>query len=106
VTFLGALPHVQVLRAELQCASDCLLLVLERRAREIEVHPVQAGLVLLTGNEADPEAEVVARQEVNVLDSTVFNQLPAQYSGPAFRPSTPAQHSGPAGRQALAGRAP
>ena len=68
-------------RAELERPGHRLLLVVEGRARQVEVHLVRAGLRLLGREEPDPEPGVVVRQERDAVVGVV-DHLPAQDAGP------------------------
>src|SRR3954467_10899515 len=76
MTLLRALTNVDVPGAELERPRHRLLLVLEGRARQIEVHLVLAGLLLLSWKKSDPEPGVIARQERNAVLGLV-GHLPA-----------------------------
>ena len=58
-----------------------LLLVLEGRARQIQVHLVLAGLLLLGREKFDPEPGVITRQERDAVVGVV-RHFPAQDGGP------------------------
>ena len=55
MALFGELADSEVTPAEVEHPSHCLLLVLVRRARQVEVHLARAGLVLLGQDEPDPE---------------------------------------------------
>ena len=63
----AALTKVDVPGAESERPRCRLLLVIKRRARQIEVHLVLAGLLLLSWKKSDPEPGVIARQERNAV---------------------------------------
>src|SRR6266511_3016113 len=84
VTLLRALTDVDVPGAESERPRHRLLLVLEGRARQIEVHLVRAGLLLLGRQKSDPEPSVTARQECDAV-AGVVGQLPVQDAGPEAR---------------------
>ena len=84
MTLLRALTNVDVPGAESERPRHRLLLVLEGRARQIEVHLVLAGLLLLGWKKSDPEPGVIARQERNAVVGVV-GHLPAQDAGPEAR---------------------
>lgn len=58
-----ALTDVAVPAAESERPRHYLLLVLQRRARQVEVQLVVAGIQLVRGHESDPEARVIVRRE-------------------------------------------
>jgi hypothetical protein len=84
MTLLRALTDVDVLGAEPERPRYRLLLVLQGRARQMEVHLVLAGLLLLSWKKPDPEPGVIARQERNAVLG-VAGHLPAQDAGPEAR---------------------
>jgi hypothetical protein len=86
VALLRALTDVDVPGAESERSRDRLLLILERRARQIEVHPVLARLLLLGRKKSDPEPGVIVRHERNAVVG-VFGHLPAQDTSPEARES-------------------
>jgi hypothetical protein len=61
-----------------------LLLVIQARACQIEVHLVWAGLLLLGRKKSDSETGVVALQEHDAVERAV-GHLPAQNVGPEAR---------------------
>ena len=81
---LRELTDVDVPGAEPERPRHRLLLVLEGRARQVEVHLVLAGLLLLGRQEPDPEPGVVTRQERDAVVGVV-GRLPAQDAGPEAR---------------------
>jgi hypothetical protein len=84
MSLLRALTDVDVPGAESERPRHCLLLVLEGRARQIEVQLVLAGLLLPSWKKSDPEPSVIARQERNAVWGVV-GHLPAQDAGPEAR---------------------
>ena len=84
MTLLRALTDVDVPGAESERPRHRLLLVIEGRARQIEVHLVRAGLLLLGRKKSDPEPGVIARQERDAVEGVV-GHLPAQDAGPEAR---------------------
>src|SRR5215475_13397838 len=81
MTLLRTLANVDVPGAERERPRHRLLLVLERRARQIEVHLVLASLLLLRWKKPNPEPGVIARQERNAVLGVV-GHLPAQDASP------------------------
>src|SRR5262249_53608830 len=81
MTLLRALADVDVPGAESERPRHRLLLVIEGRARQIEVHLVLADLLLLSRKKSDPEPGVIARQKRNAVLGVV-GHLPAQDAGP------------------------
>jgi len=75
---LRALPDIDVPSAKSERFRHRLLLVLQGRARQIEVHPVLAGLLVLAQEKSDPEPGVIARQERDAVVVAVVGRLPAQ----------------------------
>src|SRR5918998_4969887 len=67
MAFLRALTDVDVPGAESERPRHRLLLVLEGRARQIEMHLVLAGFLLLSWQKSDQEPSVIARQERNAV---------------------------------------
>ena len=84
MALLRALTDVDVPGAESERPRHRLLLVLEGRARQVEVHLVLAGLLLLGRKKSDPEPGVIARQERDAVVGVV-GHLPAQDAGPEAR---------------------
>src|SRR5262245_19671377 len=84
MTLFRALTDVDVPGAESERPRHRLLLVLEGRARQIEVHLVLAGLLLLSWQKSDPEPGVTARQKRNAV-LRVVGHLPAEDAGPEAR---------------------
>jgi DNA-binding transcriptional regulator YiaG len=84
MTLLRALANVDVPGSEPERPRHRLLLVLQGRARQIEVHLVLAGLLLLGWKEPDPEPGVIARQQRNAVLGVV-GHLPAQHAAPEAR---------------------
>src|SRR5258708_5157052 len=85
MTLLRALATVDVPGAEPERPRHRLLLVLLGGARQIEVHLVLAGLLLLSWKKSDPEPGVIARQERSAVLGAVAGHLPAQDPGPEAR---------------------
>src|SRR5262245_33908323 len=81
MAFIRALTNVQVPAAESERPGHRLLLVLQRSARQMEVHMVLASLRLLGGREPHPEPGVIARQNRHAI-AQVVRHLPAQDSSP------------------------
>src|SRR5258707_5572365 len=84
MSLLRALTDVDVPGAECERPRHSLLLVLEGRARQVEVHLVLAGLLLLSWKKSDPKPGVIARQRRNAV-LRVVGHLPAQDAGPEAR---------------------
>src|SRR3954463_9176571 len=84
MALLWPLTDVDVPGAQSERPRHRVLLVLEGRARQIEVHPVLAGLLLPSREKSDPEAGVIARQERDAVVGLV-GRLPAQDAGPEAR---------------------
>jgi hypothetical protein len=82
MTLLRALTNVDVPGAEPERPRHRPLLVLKGGARQIEVHLVLAGLLLLSWTKSDPEPGVIARQERIAVLRIVVGHLPAQDAGP------------------------
>jgi HAMP domain-containing protein len=78
------LTDVDVPGAESERPCHRLLLVLQRRARQIEMHLVRAGLLLLGQTKVEPEPGVIVRQERDHVVGVV-GDLPAQDAGPKPR---------------------
>jgi hypothetical protein len=84
MTLLRALTDVDVPGAKPERPRHRLPLVLKGRARQIEVHLVLAGLLLLGRSKSDPEPGVIARQERDAVVGVV-GHFPAQNAGPEAR---------------------
>jgi len=84
MTLFRALTDVEVPGTEPERPRDRLPLVLQGRARQMEVHLVQAGLLLLSRKKPDPEPGVIARQQRNAVFG-VAGHLPAQHAAPEAR---------------------
>jgi hypothetical protein len=84
MTLFRALTDVDMPGAKSDRPRHGLLLVLERRARQVEVHLVLAGLLRLGRNKSKPEPGVIARQERYAV-LRVVGHLPAQDAGPEAR---------------------
>jgi hypothetical protein len=78
------LTDIDVPSAEPERSRHRLLLVLEGRARQIEVHLVLADFLRLTWQKPDPEPGVITRQERKAVLSVV-GHLPAEDAGPEMR---------------------
>ncbi len=84
MTLLRELTDVEVPAAEPERPGHRLLLVLEGGARQVEVHLVRAGLLLLGRLEPDAEPGAITRQERDAVGGVV-GHLPAQDAGPERR---------------------
>ena len=84
MTLLRALADVDVPGAESERPCHRLLLVLEGRARQMEVSVVLAVLLLLSWKKPEAESGVVARQERNAV-VRVVGHLPAEHAAPEAR---------------------
>ena len=84
VSLLRSLTNVEVPGAEPERPRHRLLLVLKRRARQIEMHLVLADLLLTSWKKLDLEPGVIARQERNAVLGVV-GHLPTQDAGPEAR---------------------
>jgi hypothetical protein len=84
MTLLRELADVDVTGPESERPRHRLLLLLEAPARQIEVHLVRAGLLLLGRKEPEPEPGVIARQDREAVVGDV-GHLPAQHTGPESR---------------------
>ena len=81
MALLRALTNVDVQSAESERSRHRLLLVLQGRARQIEVHSVLTGLLLLGRMKSDLEPGVVALQERDA-GGWLAGYLPAQDTSP------------------------
>jgi hypothetical protein len=61
MTLLRTLANVEMPGTEPEQPRHRLLLLIDGRARQMEVHLVQAGLLLLSRKKPDPEPGVIAR---------------------------------------------
>lgn len=59
MALLGALTDVDVSSVEFECPVHDVLLILEGRARQVEVRLIGSGLLFPVGEESDVEARVV-----------------------------------------------
>ncbi len=84
MTLVTALTDVDVSGTERKRPCRRLLLVLERGARQIEVHLVLSDLLLLGWRKADREPEVIARQEWDAV-VRILGHVPAQDGSPEVR---------------------
>src|SRR5215212_6190763 len=71
MALLRALTDVDVPGAEFERPRHRLLLVLEGRARQVDMHLVLVGFLLLRREEPDPEPRVIARQERDAVGGLV-----------------------------------
>jgi hypothetical protein len=86
VPLLRELTDIDVPGAQCQRSRHRLLLVLERRARQVQVHLVPAGPRLLGRLEPDPEARVIARKKCDAgMLVGLVGELPAQDPAPEAR---------------------
>src|SRR5690348_14729443 len=84
MTLFRALANVDVPGAEPERPRHRLLLAGQGRARQIKVHLVLAGLLLLSWQKADTEPGVIARQQRDAVLGAAC-QFPAQDAGPEAR---------------------
>src|SRR5215510_7294403 len=84
MSLLRALTDVDVPGPKSERPRHRVLLVLEGRARQIEVHLVLADLLPRSWKKSDPEPGVIARQERNAVLGVV-GHLPAQDAAPEAR---------------------
>src|SRR4051812_892528 len=81
---LRALPDIEVPSPETEGFLHRPLLVLERRARQVEVHPIQARLRLLVRKEPDPEPGVITRNKRGAVPVAIRG-WPSEDPGPEAR---------------------
>src|SRR5207249_11017283 len=79
-----ALTDVDVAGAELDQPLDRFLLVIDGRARQIEMNAILARLPLRDRLELDPESGVIRRHETDLIMGLVLD-LPVQSAGPEAR---------------------
>ena len=84
MTLLGALADVDVPGAEAERPCHRLPLILQGRARQMEVPMVLAGLLLLSEKKSEPEPGVIPRQERNAILEALSHLL-AEDAGPEAR---------------------
>jgi hypothetical protein len=84
MTFVWALTDVDVTGTELDQPLDRFLLVIDGRARQIEVKTVRAHLLLQNRQEQDPESGVIRRHETDLILGLVVD-VPVQGLGPKAR---------------------
>ncbi len=90
MSLLRALTNVDVPGTESQQPRYRLLLVLKRRASQVEEQLVLAGFQLQCLKDSDPEPDVIARQERDAA-AAVLGQLPAKDAGPEASEKEPVQ---------------
>jgi S-adenosylmethionine-dependent methyltransferase len=84
MALIGALADVDVPGAEPDRPRHRVLLVLEGRTRQVEVHLVLTGLLFPSRKKSDPEPGVITRQERNVIVG-IIGHLPTQDARPEPR---------------------
>src|SRR5215203_4228706 len=84
MSVLGPLTDVDMPGGQPERPRHGLLLVLNRRARQIKVDPVLTDLLLLSRLKPDPEPDAIARREDDAVVGVV-DDLPAPDAGPKAR---------------------